>query len=96
MAHQSIVYVTGHRHPDTDSIVSAIAYSLLQQRKGIVCSALPLRQDQCRNKVVVRSFWFCRTRRRLKMLVTTIHEIDDVHPPSDHNTGRRPFTRHCS
>ena len=41
MAHQNIVYVTGHRHPDTDSIVSAIAYSLLQQRKGI--NAVPCR-----------------------------------------------------
>ncbi len=29
-----IIYVTGHRHPDTDSIVSAIAYAHLRQKQG--------------------------------------------------------------
>ena len=35
MERQKTVYITGHRHPDTDSIASAIAYALLQRRKGI-------------------------------------------------------------
>ena len=35
MERQKTVYITGHRHPDTDSIVSAIAYAMLQRRKGI-------------------------------------------------------------
>ena len=35
------IYVTGHRHPDTDSIVSAIAYAQFKERKG--CHALPCR-----------------------------------------------------
>ena len=35
------MYITGHRHPDTDSIASAIAYALLQRRKGI--NAVPCR-----------------------------------------------------
>lgn len=30
-----VVYVTGHRNPDTDSIVSAIAYANLKQKQGI-------------------------------------------------------------
>lgn len=29
-----VVYVTGHRHPDTDSIVSAIGYAYLRQMQG--------------------------------------------------------------
>lgn len=29
-----VAYVTGHRHPDTDSIVSAIAYAHLRQKQG--------------------------------------------------------------
>lgn len=35
------VYITGHRHPDTDSIVSAIAYAHLKNRQGI--EAIPCR-----------------------------------------------------
>ena len=27
------IYVTGHRNPDTDSIVSAIAYAALRRRE---------------------------------------------------------------
>ena len=41
MERQKTVYITGHRHPDTDSIVSAIAYAMLQRRKGI--HAVPCR-----------------------------------------------------
>ena len=32
---QNLVYVCGHKYPDTDSIVSAIAYSHLKQRLGM-------------------------------------------------------------
>ncbi|NLG01505.1 MAG: manganese-dependent inorganic pyrophosphatase, partial [Lentisphaerae bacterium] len=33
-------YVIGHRNPDTDSIVSAIAYAELKRQKGLSdCSA---------------------------------------------------------
>lgn len=35
------VYVCGHKHPDTDSIVSAISYAKFLQRKGI--DAIPCR-----------------------------------------------------
>lgn len=36
-----IVYITGHRHPDSDSVVSAIAYALFKQRQGV--HAIPCR-----------------------------------------------------
>ena len=42
------VYVCGQRHPDTDSIVSAIAYSYLKQRQGeyaIACRLGPVNQE---------------------------------------------------
>ncbi|WP_442881334.1 putative manganese-dependent inorganic diphosphatase [Anaerorhabdus sp.] len=35
------IYITGHMHPDTDSIVSAIAYAKLKRRKGF--NAIPCR-----------------------------------------------------
>lgn len=34
METNKMIYVTGHRHPDTDSIVSAIAYAQFKERKG--------------------------------------------------------------
>jgi len=34
MSHKKTVYIIGHRNPDTDSIVSAIAYADLKQRMG--------------------------------------------------------------
>ncbi|NLW28607.1 MAG: hypothetical protein GXY98_01705, partial [Erysipelothrix sp.] len=36
-----VVYVTGHKNPDTDSIVSAIAYANLKQAMSI--NAYPCR-----------------------------------------------------
>ena len=35
------VYITGHRHPDTDSIASAIAYAFYKKTQGI--KAVPCR-----------------------------------------------------
>ena len=34
MKNSEKIYITGHRHPDSDSIVSAIAYTELKKRKG--------------------------------------------------------------
>lgn len=38
---KDIVYITGHKHPDTDSVVSAIAYAGFKQAQGI--NAVPCR-----------------------------------------------------
>lgn len=43
-----IIYVVGHRHPDTDSIVSAIAYAHLRQKQGynvVACRLGDLTQE---------------------------------------------------
>ena len=36
------IYITGHKNPDTDSIVSAIAYSKLKQKRNGL-NAIPVR-----------------------------------------------------
>ena len=38
---QNIVYITGHRHPDTDSIAAAIGYSFYKRANGV--KAIPCR-----------------------------------------------------
>lgn len=44
MQNRDKIYITGHRHPDTDSIVSAIAYASFKRRQGF--QAIPCRLGQ--------------------------------------------------
>ena len=53
-----IVYVTGHRHPDSDSIVSAIAYSLFKQRQGIPAVACRLGEMNAESEYLLNRFHF--------------------------------------
>src|SRR5699024_11198441 len=39
---REVVYITGHKNPDTDSIMSALAYADLKNRLGEV-KAIPIR-----------------------------------------------------
>ena len=41
MKKKSPVYITGHRHPDTDSIASSIAYAFFQKINGDPGDPLP-------------------------------------------------------
>ncbi len=48
MINKETIYITGHRHPDTDSIVSAIAYAQLKQRQGyhaVACRLGPINAE---------------------------------------------------
>lgn len=48
MLNKEKIYITGHRHPDTDSIASAIAYAKLKQRQGynaVACRLGPLNAE---------------------------------------------------
>ena len=48
MLNKEKIYITGHRHPDTDSIASAIAYAKLKQRQGfhaIACRLGPVNAE---------------------------------------------------
>ena len=35
MSNNEPVYITGHQHPDTDSVVSAIAYALFKRAMAL-------------------------------------------------------------
>lgn len=53
-----MIYVTGHKHPDTDSIASAIAYAELKTRQGF--AAMPCRLGECNEetKYLLQRFHF--------------------------------------
>ena len=58
MERQKTVYITGHRHPDTDSIVSAISYAMLQRRNGIHAVPCRLVKINAETKCVLDRFGF--------------------------------------
>ena len=55
---KDIVYITGHRHPDSDSIISAIAYALFKQRKGIRAIPCRLGELNAETKYLLNRFGF--------------------------------------
>ncbi len=55
---QDKVYITGHRRPDSDSIVSAIAYAALKQRQGVNAIACRLGDLQEETKYLLERFGF--------------------------------------
>lgn len=42
------IYICGHRHPDTDSIVSSIAYAYLKRKLGY--NAIACRLSECNSE----------------------------------------------
>ena len=53
-----LIYVTGHRHPDSDSICSAIAYTELLKKTGkeaIACRQGPLNEEK---KFILKYFGY--------------------------------------
>ena len=79
MERQRTVYITGHRHPDTDSIVSAIAYARLQQRKGVNAVACRLGPVNAETKWLLDRFGF-KEPMLFEDARATIREID-MDPP---------------
>lgn len=55
---KDVIYVTGHKHPDTDSIVSAIAYAQLKQRKGYDAVACRLGKISAETEYLLNRFGF--------------------------------------
>ncbi len=55
---KDVVYITGHQRPDSDSIVSAIAYAKLKQRQGIHAIACRLGELQEETKYLLQRFHF--------------------------------------
>jgi len=58
MKNESPVYITGHQHPDTDSVASAIAYAFFKRARGI--KAVPCRLGDLNNETeyLLRRFHF--------------------------------------
>lgn len=50
------IYITGHRHPDTDSIVSAIAYAQFKERKGFHAVPCRLGEMNAETKYLLNRF----------------------------------------
>lgn len=75
------IYITGHRHPDTDSIVSSIAYAQLKRYQGI--NAIPCRLGELNDetKYLLNRFKFDEPA-ELKDARLTLKEIDLIEPNS--------------
>lgn len=58
MENSEKIYITGHRHPDSDSIVSAIAYTELKKRKGFDAVACRLGTLNPETKYLLERFGF--------------------------------------
>ena len=55
---EKVVYVTGHRHPDTDSVAAAIAYSALKNQQGKNCIPCRLGELNDETKYLLDRFGF--------------------------------------
>lgn len=55
---QEPVYITGHKHPDTDSVVSAIAYALFKRMKGMKAVACRLGELSNETKYLLKRFGY--------------------------------------
>ena len=72
---EKIVYVTGHRHPDTDSIAAAIAYSELKKQRGMHCIPCRLGELNDETKYLLQRFHFDQPY-HLKDARVSLAEID--------------------
>ena len=100
---QEPVYVTGHQHPDSDSVVSAIAYSFFKRALGIRAVACRLGPLGNETKYLLERFGF-EEPVLLKDALKTLKEIeldppDAIHPDTTvyetiqhmRETGRASF-----
>ena len=52
------IHVTGHKHPDTDSICSAIAYANLKRKQGLEAIACRLGEVNHETRYILNRFGF--------------------------------------
>ena len=75
------IYVTGHRNPDTDSIVAAMAYAALRNAVGdreYVAACLGHVSDE--TQLVLDRFGF-KAPKVLRNMYTQVHDLDFDRPP---------------
>ncbi len=69
------IYVTGHKNPDTDSIVSAIAYAALKREQGLDCLACRLGAVPGETEYLLERFGFDDPH-RIYTAKSSIHDIE--------------------
>ena len=75
------IYVTGHRNPDTDSIVAAMAYAALRNALGDrEYEAACLGHVSDETKIVLERFGF-QAPQRIKNMYTQVEDLDFDKPP---------------
>ena len=76
------IYITGHRNPDTDSIVSAMAYAALQNALGNrQYQAARLGQISDETQIVLDRFGF-QPPRLIDNVRTQVRDLDYDTPPT--------------
>ena len=75
------VYITGHRNPDTDSIVAAMAYAALRNAVGDrEYEAACLGQVSDETNIVLEKFGF-QPPKRITSMFTQVKDLDFDTPP---------------
>ena len=69
------IYVVGHKNPDTDAIVSAIAYAEYKKRKGVDAVAGRIGSVSSETEYLLERFGY-EDPRRLYTAKSTLREID--------------------
>lgn len=72
---QNPIYITGHKNPDTDSIVSAIAYAALKRAQGEDCLACRLGAVSGETEYLLERFGFDDPH-RIYTAKSSIHDIE--------------------
>ena len=68
------IYVTGHKHPDTDTIISSIAYAYLKNQLGIQCVACRLGDVNDETKFLLDRFGYDEP----KLLSDARFKLEDI------------------
>ena len=85
------IYVTGHRNPDTDSIVAAMAYAALRNALGhreYVAACLGHVSDE--TQMVLNRFGF-QPPKRIHSMHTQVRDLDFDTPPVLSAAGKERF-----
>ena len=97
------VYITGHRHPDTDSIVSAVAYAFFKRAMGVKAVPCRLGELNTETKYLLKRFGISEplllTDARNTLAEIELDELVSISPETTiagtiekmHATGRNSF-----
>ena len=81
---QDVIYITGHQHPDTDSIAAAIGYAFFKRANGIKAVPCRLGKIGTETKYLLDRFGFevpmLLEDARVKMSEIEIDDPVTIHP----------------